>query len=1713
MGSLCGSLFGQSQSTTFQPPAAVTSAVTNILDQAATQSQQPYPQYTPDTSAQYMNYVPGLVAPMTPNQYGAGQSISDLQGYTDPYFGAATGLSAAAATPIQLQQYNQQNMNQYMNPFLNDVVGSAVANINQTNAQQQQQALGSEIGQGAYGGDRAGIAQAELARQQNLANNATISNLLNTGFNQAQGEFNTQQQAQANAQLQSQQLMNQSGINLANYGTQGQQAALQQAQAQYGYGSAEQQQQQANLSTAYQQYLNQQMYPYQQLSWYSQLASGAAPAMGGTTTGYSPTVSPAAGVLGGLSTIGALSNPSTQSSNALSYASSGLGALGSIGSGIFSAFGLKDGGRVGYAEGGVPVSPVTQAYNDYVSLAESGTATKSQINAAYQNYLRSLQGATPPWKGGATTTTPTTPTTPAPITTPTTGAVDNTTKVGGGGGGGGANGPITARNADYSPDFTSSNGPVGGGGYGPYDSGGGPGNAFNSANGKGILSGIVGGVNPTTGAQTGIAGAVNALLKGNSPGTMNAVLNSSNRVAVDSNGNPVLRADGTPYPNTTSGLTAQEYADKFANGNLSNVSARISTINGAPQIDYFVASATPGILSAGSVPATQLSPAIPPVQTSTDTSADTSSIRDPLANGADLSAAKAAPITNVDSGGYSGIPANTTSLSALQRQQEVENSLPTGLIAATSQLESSNNPNAVNGNSIGLYGFMPTTAANLGLMDRTDPASATTAAGAGYSGIVNSLQNAGIQNPSAGQAYLGWQQGATGAAALLNAPAGTSAVQALINAGVDPDSAQKSITGNLPKGADADISAADFAKLWTDKANAIANAQTQVQTPSLNMAAPLPPTQGDTNYTATPIPVQTDLSYLPIQQPDTNASATGLGDIFDGNQTAPSVPNPPAVETPNISDQNSALAVTRGLGAIVSDNQPSQPASSGVLPSASQQDYSINTPPGVVNVADPTTVGNGQGNIQGINPSPASAPEPTSSGVLPSATGQGGMFDNNPAPNVAPVSQDDTVKDDTVKDDTTKEDTAKEDGGGGGDKRGGRIGPHHNHYAQGGVTPISMEYGLPSENDIAQMAADFAGSGAGTLSMQGEALGAKGILPATKSKKGGRIHARYGQGITAPDDDHIAGDASFYDSDDDETDTSYLPIEKPVPFSQRGFAIPQVSPSGLPPSYKEQYPEQFPTPEQEQANLDRAYNVGKTIMGRMGESPDDVAARVKSEMATPIRAAGTYTAPYDRSLSQPDEGGGDNVVQTAAKIASEKTNPAPAETTTTEPKTTGVDISKLDLTPAEAAPVPTRQTQNQQVAQDMTRVQSDAPQPGFGYVAPPPADMRNFFGFNYGMGLLSGQSIAAAGDAFAKNVMAQQEQQRATMTSQAQAAQAYGAAQSYQAQARYTDTQRSKASVEGTIAGTKLYGLDANGNPTYTLMRPLRAGETMTANGQIIGGDGSATDTGVQLQHIKSMPMSANESADQKEMDLNKYSSTNMAGADPATVAAYNGEYRKQFDDAQQRASAAGYDKKNINETAVVLGDMAKEGLFSAGKGAGAVYNTASLIQSVAQRAGIDLGLSKDTPLPEILEKIRTLKAESYTGAQRTAAVWLTRLADANPSVELRPETSNAILTQYMLDNQRSIDFANHMEDVGAINPTAINGTNSFNKMYGNTYRQEQQAINTLLNSTMPNGSNPIAAAIKGDLKQKDFDIIVKAMQKQGLLPPVTNLDRYIFEQ
>lgn len=336
-----------SQTVTQQPPPEVSAAYKSLLSQAqrvlypnapttdtgeidySKAQLSPYPTYTPEAAAQAQGNISNLVAPFSPMQNAALGGIAGMTGYINPYVNTATQLGLAGASPIQLQQFSPQAVGQYMSPYLNQVMGSTVANINETNAQQQQQLLGNTIARGAFGGDRAKIAQAELARQQALANNATLANIANTGYTSALGEFNTQQAMDAQRQLQSAQLAASGAQNLGNLGVLGQQANLQQLQALYGAGANQQAQNQAGLSTAYQQFMQQQQYPYSQLGWLGGLTSGAASGMGGTTTSSIPQPSTGAQILGGLGA---------------------LGAIGGAGAGLSSLFGalaaLKDGGRV-----------------------------------------------------------------------------------------------------------------------------------------------------------------------------------------------------------------------------------------------------------------------------------------------------------------------------------------------------------------------------------------------------------------------------------------------------------------------------------------------------------------------------------------------------------------------------------------------------------------------------------------------------------------------------------------------------------------------------------------------------------------------------------------------------------------------------------------------------------------------------------------------------------------------------------------------------------------------------------------------------------------------------------------------------------------------------------------------------------------------------------------------------------------------------------------------------------------------------------------------------------------------------------------------------------------------------------------------------------------------------------------------------------------------
>ena len=316
----------QASTSTYTPSAPAMQEYQSLLGQANSVSQTPFQSYNGQ-----------LVAPFNSTQNQAVNTIGATQGQYQPALNAAQGMTLGAAGA-----FNPQNIQNFYSPFQNDVVNSTMANMNNMNAQQQQQVTRNAIAQGAMGGDRVGVAHANLAGQQALANGQTIAGLQNSGYQNALNELNTQQQAGF-----------QGAGQLANLAGQSQGLALQGAGAQLAAGTQQQQTSQAQNQAAYQQFLRQAAYPFQNLSWLSSIASPVAGAMGGTTNSFgmgsqqqqTPGPNIGSSILGGGLALGSMF-PTGSASSALS----GLGSF----------FGFKDGGAVtdrqGLAFGGIPYS-------------------------------------------------------------------------------------------------------------------------------------------------------------------------------------------------------------------------------------------------------------------------------------------------------------------------------------------------------------------------------------------------------------------------------------------------------------------------------------------------------------------------------------------------------------------------------------------------------------------------------------------------------------------------------------------------------------------------------------------------------------------------------------------------------------------------------------------------------------------------------------------------------------------------------------------------------------------------------------------------------------------------------------------------------------------------------------------------------------------------------------------------------------------------------------------------------------------------------------------------------------------------------------------------------------------------------------------------------------------------------------------------------------
>lgn len=289
-----------------------------------------------------------MVAGFTPDQLSAMQGVSGIQGQAGNTIQAGQDLVTQGSNP-----FTQSNIQNFMNPYTQQVTNATMANINETNAQQQQQVIGNAILRGAWGGDRAGIAQSELARQQGLASNPTLAGLNQANYSQALNTAGQQGQFQQ-----------QGGTLLGQLGALQQGTGLQGLQALMGSGGLQQQLQQAQLNVPYQQYLEQRAWPYQNAQFLGSIASGIGPALGGKTEGSSTTNYPSPSMLSqiagaGLTGAGIVGGTGGFGSGGW-LSSMGKGASGAAGA-IPSAMMLSDRrmkedvSRVGSTDDGQPI--------------------------------------------------------------------------------------------------------------------------------------------------------------------------------------------------------------------------------------------------------------------------------------------------------------------------------------------------------------------------------------------------------------------------------------------------------------------------------------------------------------------------------------------------------------------------------------------------------------------------------------------------------------------------------------------------------------------------------------------------------------------------------------------------------------------------------------------------------------------------------------------------------------------------------------------------------------------------------------------------------------------------------------------------------------------------------------------------------------------------------------------------------------------------------------------------------------------------------------------------------------------------------------------------------------------------------------------------------------------------------------------------------------
>ena len=314
-----------STTTQVQVPDWVQSQLQGNLATANQLATQPYQAYSGPT-----------VAGFTPDQLASFQAIQSNLGSTQPAFNLAE-------SQVQNLPATTQSL---LNPYLANVEGDAVSNIQRSAALQGQTVAANAVGAGAYGGTREGVQQGLIASEAQRNIGQAVNQIQSQGYNTAQ-----------NAALQQ-------ALDEGNIASAGQTANLQGISALNQAGQQQQTLQQAQYASAMQQWQAAQNYPYQQLALQQSALAGSP--YGNTVTSSQPYNSNTAAQMLGLGISAAplaimganalmpaastaMAAPTTLAGGALTDAAlaapaSSIGAFGGTAVAAPAAFGAADAG-------------------------------------------------------------------------------------------------------------------------------------------------------------------------------------------------------------------------------------------------------------------------------------------------------------------------------------------------------------------------------------------------------------------------------------------------------------------------------------------------------------------------------------------------------------------------------------------------------------------------------------------------------------------------------------------------------------------------------------------------------------------------------------------------------------------------------------------------------------------------------------------------------------------------------------------------------------------------------------------------------------------------------------------------------------------------------------------------------------------------------------------------------------------------------------------------------------------------------------------------------------------------------------------------------------------------------------------------------------------------------------------------------------------------